>query len=187
MWIYRKDILFSFGNCLIDEDHLEQVDYGFVLGGQAFDRSKEAARLFEEGYISQIVCVGGNVSGTFKVLNLNYTESEVARLHLCKNLKIPKTKVKILPESTSTKEESELILKYCIKNNISSIIVITSKFHTKRVANVFRDKFKSKGIKAIIHGVNSSDYEEEKWWKREEGMLVVNNEYMKILYYFLVY
>ena len=186
-WVVRHDILLIIGNFLIEQDPVEQVEHGFVLGGQAYDRSKEAGRLFEEGYINQIICVGGNVSGTFKVLKLKYTESEVARMHLCKNLRIPKSKVKVLPESTSTKEESELILKYCLNNNISKVVVITSKFHTKRVANVFKNYFKENGVEVLVHGVSSSDYEEEKWWESEQGMLVVNNEYMKLLYYFVVY
>jgi hypothetical protein len=31
------------------------------------------------------------------------------------------------------------------------------------------------------------DYDPERWWDTEEGLLMVNNEYVKLLYYALKY
>ena len=88
---------------------------------------------------------------------------------------------------TATKEESEAILTYCKQHNYSKVIVLSSKFHTRRVGDVFKPLLEDEGIQVIVHGAPSSLYKEAEWWKYESGMIMVNNEYMKHIYYFLKY
>jgi hypothetical protein len=52
---------------------------------------------------------------------------------------------------------------------------------------VFEDKFEKAGIKINFHGAAPIEYNELNWWQNEEGMIMTNNELVKILYYAIKY
>ena len=185
--LFRTTIYGMAGNWLMVQDELEQADAIFLLGGGAFDRVNETVKLVEQGVAKKVICTGSWVSGVLKILKNEYKEAEVSRIGLVDNHGIPSADVDTILSGTSTKEESELILKYCIDHQFKTVIVLSSKFHTRRVSDVFKPLLEAEGIKVIIHGAPSSNYSEDEWWKTESGMIMVNNEYMKHLYYFLKY
>jgi len=187
MGLFRNTILRNVGAGLISVDTLERADAIFLLGGGSFDRGREAAKLFNEKYADYIICTGGQISGTLKSLNLPYTEAMVSKIGMVKNHQIKPESIIALEEGTSTREEAKLILAYCKQRGFLKIIVLSSKFHTRRIINVFKPLFDKNGIDIIVHGAPSSIYKEYEWWKKEEGMIMVNNEYMKHLYYFIKY
>ena len=187
LYLFRAPVLWSLGNFLICEDEVEQVEVLFVLGGGSFDRGNEAARLFKAGFTNQIVCVGENVPPIFKALNLPYSESKVTRINLIKNNKVPRAGIIIIEKGTSTKEEAGYVIQYCLENNIKQAIVLSSKFHTRRVKSIFNPLFEANDIELILRGAPSSNYSEDEWWKTEEGLIMVNNEYVKLVYYFFKY
>ena len=113
-------------------------------------------------------------------------ESELTKLYI-ESLGLSETVTTVIPEGTSTMEESDVILQYLTDNGISSCIIVSSKFHTRRVRRVFKDKLEDEGIQVLITGAPSRSYEEDKWWQSENGLLAVNNEYVKLLYYWLKY
>jgi len=80
-----------------------------------------------------------------------------------------------------------LILKYCIDHDIKKTIILSSKFHTLRVRKVFEPVLEKNGIEVIIRGAPSTKYSEHNWWKKEAGLIMVNNEYVKLVYYFFKY
>ena len=187
LYLFRAPVLWSIGNFLICEDEVKQVEVLFVLGGAPFERGNEAAGLFRAGFANHIVCTGENIPDGYKALALSYSEAEVAKIHLITNNKIPETNVELLEKGTSTKEEAGYIIKYCLENNVSKAIVLSSKFHTRRVKNVFKPIFEANNIELILRGAPSSVYSEDEWWKTEEGLIMLNNEYVKSVYYFFKY
>lgn len=52
---------------------------------------------------------------------------------------------------------------------------------------MFRQRFAGSGINVLVHAVPSSEYDAKLWWRSEEGLLMVNNEYVKALYYAITY
>ena len=184
---FLKNIIFSqIGNYLIDEDSLHVCDAIFVLGGNSFDRGNKAVELFNNKYADKIIGTGKNIPGSFKAINVAYTEAEVTSMHLQK-LGIPTNNCFSYRVGTSTKEEAEAILTMCIDSAYKNIILVTDKFHTHRVKNVFKSDFEKENIDVLVSGAASSLYKESEWWKSEEGLIMVNNEYVKLLYYFIKY
>lgn len=181
-FVFRYNILRSFSNFLIVENDFGYVDSIFVLSGGAFDRGNETAKLFNESRTRRIVCTGANYPPDFKALKLDMLESELTRKNIISQIP-DSSKVKLLKIGTSTLEESDAILAYCKENKIRECIILSSKFHTRRVKNVFTKKFKKEGIKVYIKGAGSSSYSESEWWKSEDGLIALNNEYVKLLYY----
>ena len=185
-FILRYPILRSFASFLIVEDEIEYVAQGFVLSGGAFDRGNKAAELFLDGKIGQFVCTGANQSPDIMALGIDTLESDLTKLQMLK-MGVPSNKIKLIKEGTSTQEESEIILEYALENQLQELVVISSKFHTRRVKQVFVNKFEKEGVTVLIQGASSSSFDEMKWWESEYGLIAINNEYLKQLYYLIKY
>ena len=142
------------------------------------------AQLLNTNKIGKAICTGENQSPDLKAYQQEILESELTQLVILSNTG-DSSKVSLLKKGTSTFEESEAILAYCIANNIQNCAVISSAFHTRRIKYVFSDKFKAKGINVYIYGAPSSIYDEYAWWKSENGLIALNNEYIKYAYYLL--
>ena len=89
--------------------------------------------------------------------------------------------------ATSTYEESEEILAYCINNNLKEISVVSSDFHLHRLGMVFMEKFHEKGILVHFFGTETKDFKAQSWWTFEAGLITTFNEYIKIVYYVFKY
>jgi uncharacterized SAM-binding protein YcdF (DUF218 family) len=185
-YIFRAPLLRSFALLLIKEDTLQQADALFVLSGAGYERGNEAAKIFEKGFIPKIVCTGANLQIEFKVFGIDTLESEVTIANL-KRLQVPDSAIVKIPKGTSTREEAEVILNYCLENHLKKVMVLSSKLHTRRVNKVFRKKFKAAGIALIVRGAPPLSFDENRWWQSEDGMIAVNNEWMKTFYYWWKY
>lgn len=182
--IFRTPLLQGVGNFLVYENPMEPVQAVFVLSGDAWDRGNEAAKLYKDGLTNHIICTGENVPRLFLIAKIEYLESELTKMHLL-SLGIPEDKIILLKKGTSTREESDYILDYCLQNNLKKVAVLSTKFHTRRIKRTFVGKFKKNNIELIIRGAPSTGYDEDYWWHGENGLIFVNNEYIKIMYYWL--
>jgi uncharacterized SAM-binding protein YcdF (DUF218 family) len=182
LFLFRVPILQFIGNRLICEDKMEKVSALFVLSGDPWDRGNEAVRLYKQGWAEKIICTGENIPRLFLIADIQYPESELTRMNIVSQ-GVPSAHVELLSKGTSTKEESDFIIDYCRQRNLKKVGVVSAKFHTKRIKNTFSEKFKEAGLELTIFGAPSSVYEENYWWKNEEGLIFVNNEYIKIMYY----
>ncbi len=186
LYFCRERILTVIGDYLIYENELEEVDALFVLGGGSLHRGDAAVDLYMDGFVKKVYCSSGNYSAELLALGMEYYESEVCRINVIRN-GIPDSNAFAIKAATSTFEEADTILGLCKAQNIRSCIVLSSKFHTRRVKKVFKKRFEEAGIKTIIRGAPSLTYDEDNWWKDEMGLIMVNNEYVKLIYYFLKY
>lgn len=185
-YLMRISILESFAKFLIVEDEFDKVEYAFVLSGNAYDRGIKAAELYHEGKVQTLVCTGANQSGDMKSLGVDTLESDLTELQLLKN-GVPRKDIMKYAIGTSTKEEADFIMEFCIKFDLDEIVIVSSKFHTRRVYQVFDKAFAAKGVEVFIAGASSSGFKELEWWKSEYGLIAVNNEYLKQLYYLIHY
>jgi uncharacterized SAM-binding protein YcdF (DUF218 family) len=186
LFLFRTFLLQLAGNFLIKEDNLQHADAIFVLSGDPYDRGRQAQVLFDDGYAPLIVVTGENISHNLKALGVYYAESDLTK-HFLVNNGIDSTDVIILREGTSTIQEANVILDYAKANSLDKVIVVSSQFHTRRIHNFFHPMFKKENIELIVQGAPSSLYKEQEWWKAEDGLIMVNNEYVKLVYYRLKY
>lgn len=184
-WILKENILRGCAQSLIYETTLKpEYDAIFILGGNAVERGKKASELFQTTHVKQVVCTGEFVAHEFQMLDLNYTEAEFSKFCAVK-FGIPDSAIIVANEGTSTKEEAEFYLKYTLKNNFENVLVVTSKIHTGRAYKIFKKIWHDKPFDII--GAESLNYDVNQWWKSEDGLIAINNEWMKTLYYFWKY
>lgn len=186
VYAFRTPILRSFATFLIREDSLQKADAIFILSGGGYDRGNLAARIFDAGWAPKIVCTGGNEMPELCVFNIDTLESDMARANLLQQ-GIPDSVIVMIRQGTSTKEEAKIIFKYCSVNHLQRIIIVSSRLHTYRVNDVFRKKLKEQGVDLIIRAAPSSRFNELEWWKTEDGLIAINNEWLKTFYYWWKY
>lgn len=185
-YFFRENLLRVCATFLMHTDELQPTEALFVLSGGSYDRGNEAACLFHKGYCKKIICTGANPYIELKVFNIDTLESDMAVANL-KRLQVPDSCIIQLKYGTSTREEFDTIVNYCIKYNLRNVIVLSSLLHTGRVNALFRNKMEAAGIQLILHGAPSSRFNEYRWWQSEDGLIAVNNEWIKTIYYWWMY
>jgi len=190
LFIYRNSILAGIGHFLTVAESSVATSSNqtfFVLGGNGFERGKGAAVLAQEFPNAQFICTGGgDTLNEMRALGLNFTSSDLTRKCMIEN-GVDSLRVTELGVATSTFEESEEILTYCINNNLKEISVVSSDFHIHRMGMVFGDKFQEKGITVHFFGTETKDFKAQSWWTFEAGLITTFNEYIKIVYYVFKY
>jgi len=189
-FIYRNSILAGIGNFLTVAESAAVTPSNqtfFVLGGNGFERGKGAALLSQEFPTAQFVCTGGgDTLNEMRALGLNFTSSDLTRKCMIEQ-GVDSLRVTELGKATSTYEESEEILAYCINNNLKEISVVSSDFHLHRMSMVFGKKFNEKAITVHFFGTETKDFKAQSWWTFEAGLITTFNEYIKIVYYVFKY
>ncbi len=186
LFLFRIPILRGAGNLLIYENELHKTGTLFILSGGAYDRGIEGARLYREGYVKRLVCTGGNEPPDFAVIDSSSKiyESDLTRLELLRQ-GVPDSVIEVIHQGTSTIEEGDILLHYAQTHHLREIMVLSNKFHTRRVKKFIKKKLEKHGVQVIVRGAASQQYQESRWWKSEYGLLAVNNEYVKLFYYLL--
>ena len=190
IFIYRHSIFGGIGHFLTVAESSEVTPSNqtfFVLGGNGYERGKGAAVLAQEFPNAQFICMGGgDTLNEMRAMGMNLTSAQLTRKCMIET-GADSLRVFELGEATSTYEESEEILTYCINHNLKEISVVSSDFHLRRMSMVFGEKFQEKGILVHFFGTETKDFKAESWWTFEAGLITTFNEYIKIVYYVFKY
>ncbi len=183
-WALRHPIARGIGAFLIQEDALAQADALYVLGGSPVERAAEGARLVRAGFAPVAVFTGAPVNEQLAAFGIDSCEAGIgAAIALASGLATDRCV--ILRAGTSTQEEAAAIRGHAASIGADTVIVVTTEFHTRRVSRVMRKALRGTGITAIVRGARSHRYDADRWWASEEGLIMVNNECVKLLYYTL--
>lgn len=186
LFIFRAPILRGLGNWLIEEDTLQKADIIVQLGGNPFERAVKVEELFKKGYAPLIVTTGSNQSVALQALDIHLTEAENSKQGLI-HRGVTDSLIYTLNQGTSTLEEAKALKKFALEKRYKKIILVTAKFHTARVHKYFNREFEGSGITIMVCGAKPLKYQTSTWWKSEEGLLMVFNEYVKSVYYWWNY
>ncbi|HNU57058.1 MAG TPA: YdcF family protein [Flavobacteriales bacterium] len=185
-WYGRYRILHGLGACLIEDDAPTHADAIYVLGGAPFDRGTYAAELLERDVAPIAYATGSNHSSILKAEGRLVTEAELS-CRAAVRAGTPPARILPLTYGTSTFEEAQGVLYHAQRIDADTIVVLTTDFHTRRVGKVFRKRFEGSGIHVLVASAPSTEYDADRWWESEQGLLMVNNELVKSLFYALKY
>lgn len=186
-YLLRVPLLRAVGQFLIRTDARDTYDAAYVLGGSAPERGEAGGRMIRVGKVPVVYCTGEAVHRTLEVMGLPITEAELTRTVALKYAGPDSVKVHTLPKGTSTWEEAEAVIAHAQEHGHAHIAIVTTEFHTRRVGRVFRKHAEGTSVQVHVVAAPSTLYDSERWWESEEGLLMVNNEYVKLLYYVLRY
>ncbi|MBI2524612.1 MAG: YdcF family protein [Candidatus Rokubacteria bacterium] len=171
------------------EDRLERADAIFVFAGGFPARVLAAAELFRNGYGRVLVVDRDTVPPGFERLRALGVEistpSEMER-HVAVQLGVPGGSVEVLPRaSRNTEDGVRQLLTLAEQRNLRTIILVSSKFHTRRIRLMF-DAHSEGKARGIVYGTPYDSFDPQDWWRRRDDVRRVVFEYQKLLNWWLV-
>ena len=177
------------GQWLVVNDELKESDVILVLMGSVYDRILEAADLYEEGYSDRIVLINSYIAAKDIIVDRGlqaYGNTLLSKMAAV-DMGIPEEDIIVLDgNSRSTQDEAMTFREYIKKNKeIDSIIIVTSKFHSRRAKQIFVKSLSSLDRKIEIF-IRPSKYDKSsvgKWWRNREDFEWVVFEYLKLAHF----
>lgn len=173
----------SLGTFLIVEDDMEKADVIVVLGGGDPQRAVVGAQLFKDGIAQKVVTTGAVKPDYADALCGGESFAELGAKLVSIN-GVPPRHIEILTGGESTFEEALYVKNYMNENGYKKAIVVTSIYHTRRTKLVFEKVFEKSDIKIMIKPAFGGKLKPEGWWEREDDIVFVNNEWVKLMIYF---
>jgi uncharacterized SAM-binding protein YcdF (DUF218 family) len=185
----RVPILTRLADFLVATDTpLQKADLIFVLNGDYNTRPFYASDLYKQGLAPQVV-IAQTESSPAERLGLEDNPTQIAvKVMLLKG--IPADKILILNKNgpvTSTFDEAAALRSYIESHNIHSVILLTSLFHTRRARWVFEKELSGLPIRLEVAGAPHIGFNAGNWWNYEDGLICLNNEYIKLFFYWIKY
>jgi uncharacterized SAM-binding protein YcdF (DUF218 family) len=185
---FRARILTGIADYLIVDDRLQPADVIFLLNGDADTRPFRAVELYEQG-LAPVVAIARAENTPVVDLGLVPNDTDIS-LGVMKKLGIPADKILVLPVPggvTSTFDEASALRQYVETNQVHKIILVTSAFHTRRSKWIFERALAGLSFTLEMAAVPYARFDQTNWWKNEAGLITLNNEYIKLVYYLFKY
>lgn len=169
-------------------DQPTQADIIVVLGGAVPWRAMKAAQLFHEGYAPRVMALAGMDSEFFfEALGERLSDAEV-NARILKRRGVPDSAIVTARGARGTYGEAQLFGDYVRRvKSVRSAILVTSGFHARRAKWVFGRVLAADGVRLIAIEAEEPGLRRDEWWRNENGMLAVFNEYLKFAYYIVHY
>jgi uncharacterized SAM-binding protein YcdF (DUF218 family) len=175
------------GRFLQHEDPLQKADAIFVLGGTRAERPLEAIDLYKEGWAPLIVLSPGQLEVSEAVLQTRGIrfprESELMRDAMVQ-LGVPREA--FLPTTgyvDNTAEEANLLRAMVKARHWHRVIVVTSKYHTRRAAFAFRRGLEGTGAVPILRASRYDLSDPARWWRIRADLRFAGSEWLKLIFY----
>jgi uncharacterized SAM-binding protein YcdF (DUF218 family) len=175
------------GHFLILDEPLQPADALIVLAGMRVERWLEAAELYREGLAPAIVLSQGIVEPAETRLRARGIRFP-AQTDLVKDalvqMGIPAPAISTFPQTVdNTAEEALRAREAAERNGWKSLIVVTSKYHTRRSRYAFERELKGTGITVQVRGSRFDEIQPDRWWKSRSDFRSVVSELQKLAAY----
>ena len=177
------------GRMLYHEDAIDKSDVLFVLAGEPARRWLEACDLQREGYAPRIILSAGYRDTAVVALERSGvhipSEGELAQWALLK-LGVPETTVIVMPGfPDNTADEGRLFRNEALEHHWRSVIVVTSRLHTRRAGFAIRRELAGTGIRVLVRASRYDDDNPNVWWTKRRTIRAVLYELPKLIAYSL--
>lgn len=175
-------VFFNIGRWLVAEDPLKKASAIAVLSGRMPSRALEAARIYHEGYASEIWLTRTIEPGaSLQALSVPFTGEEAYDRMVLMRKGVPESAIRVLdPPIVNTADEMLAIGQALGKEKERTVIIVTSKVHTRRVKALWKH-FSSADGQAIVRGVSDDGFDPAHWWANTADALDVVREALGLL------
>jgi uncharacterized SAM-binding protein YcdF (DUF218 family) len=185
---FRSQILTGIANYLIINDRLQPADAIFLLNSEYDTRPFRASELYKQG-LAPVIVIARAQNTSVVDLGLIPNDTEIS-VGVMEKLGVPPEKIIILPFPggvNSTFDEAAALKQYLEATQLQRIILVTSAFHTRRARWIFKKTLAGLPVTIEMAPVPYVGFDQNNWWKDETGLITLNNEYIKLVYYFFTY
>jgi uncharacterized SAM-binding protein YcdF (DUF218 family) len=170
------------GRWLVVENPLEKADAIVVLSGRIPMRAIEAARLYRAGYASQIwLTRPEEPAASLEALGIPYSGEDFFNTRVLTHEGVPLSAIRVLvPPINNTADEVRAIAAELRRENGSTVIVVTTKAHTRRVCRLWHQLARGQGH-AIVRAATGDPFDPAHWWRTTGDALDVVREVLGVL------
>jgi uncharacterized SAM-binding protein YcdF (DUF218 family) len=176
-------LLRQLGTFLVTADALQPAQAIVVFGGHLPFRAIEAASLYREGWAPEIWLTCGAIhveDEALARLGIDRTPEHLYSREVLLRLGVPDKAVRILPERViNTAEEVRVIARHMGSGGGNRIILITSKFHSRRVKTIWSAV--GGGHVAIVRYTKDDPFNATRWWVNTGDAMSVARETFGLL------
>lgn len=166
-------ILWKSGRWLVHSDPFEKVSWGLVLAGESRDceRSDAAIKLYHEGRIDSVIL------SACRIFKTHYQSEYMVDFLVQQG--IPRGKIFEFRQDTySTIEEARALIGQFRYQNLDTVVIITSNYHTARTRRIFR-KLAQGYPQVLVYAADFPTYNPDAWWANRESLKYWFNEWIK--------
>ena len=185
----RRPVLTAIGAFLIVQDAPRPADAIVVLSGSLPDRIMEAVDLYQADLAPRIILTREWPLPGIEALRArggSLPEHHEQNLSIAQQLGVPAAALAVMPTPTaSTVSEAAALIAYLRAQHVHSILLVTSKAHSRRSALIFRHLAGA----ALTITVCPSPYDPfaaDSWWAHRAFVRRVVIEYGKLLNYLCI-
>ncbi|HEY8732706.1 MAG TPA: YdcF family protein [Candidatus Limnocylindria bacterium] len=163
----------AIGHVLDVEDPLVRADAIVALSGDTGARTETAVDLWKRGYAPLIIFAGASEDPTSVSSGELMKRDAVA-------LGVPESAILVEPSSTTTEENARLVAALMKPRGLRSAILVTSPYHQRRAANLFRQAFAPQNLTFTNYPARDPQWDPNTWWLREPARTLTAVELVKL-------
>jgi uncharacterized SAM-binding protein YcdF (DUF218 family) len=173
---------FGVGRWLVVEDPLAKARAIAVLSGRMPVRAIEAAKLYRQGYASEVWLTRSAEPGeSLKALGLAYQGEEAYSARVLIHEGVPAEAIHVLePPIVNTADEVRVLSAALAHEQDRSVILVTSKTHTRRVRLLWR-KLAPPNCRGMVRAAGEDRFDPRHWWRSSGDALEVVREVLGLL------
>ena len=182
-------LLFYGGRYLQHEDPLQKADAIFVLAGTRAERALEGVDLYKQGYAPFIVLSPGRLEDSEVMLRARGirfpSDAELAR-DVMLQLGVPQGAILATNGYVDNTAQEANLLRVMVKaRGWHRVIIVTSKYHTRRAAFAFKRGLEGTGAQALMRASRYDSSDPASWWRRRSDFRFASSEWQKLIAYHL--
>jgi uncharacterized SAM-binding protein YcdF (DUF218 family) len=173
---------FAVGRWLVVEDPLTKSRAIAVLSGSMPLRAMEAAKLYREGYAPEIWLTHSVEPGeTLAAMGIAFAGEDYYNVRILIHEGVPAGAIHVLePPIVNTADEMNVIAAALAQEKERTVIVVTTKAHTRRVRLLWRRLASDRG-RAIVRAASDDPFDPRRWWRNTGDALDVVREVLGLL------
>ena len=186
--VYGPPLLTQAGTYLVTHETPVKADAIVVLSGEVPARAMAAADLFRQGTGMTVFVSPGNISSIWKravhELGVDLPDDSEMNRRVLMRLGVPAAAIQKIDEADGTLGEARALFSIAQRSGFTRILVVTSKYHTRRAGKIFRWVFGDTMSVQVI-GSSYDDFDPARWWDNRLDTYHVIMEYQKMMLFML--
>ena len=191
--VIHGKILAGIGSILVVEDIPPKAEVAVVLntGVDIYPRLIEAANLYRTVKVDKVVINGNRKTDVLRSLeNSGYDPPckwYAEAIGVLTHQKVAKDHIMAISaeDAYDSVSEAKIVGAILINNGISSVVITTSKFHSRRARHIWSEMYRGE-LQIFVAPAKNDPFNPEAWWKNGRQIRWVLSEYGAWLYYYLL-
>ncbi len=189
--VMHEKILTGIGSLLVVQETPADTDATVVLytGVDIYPRLMEAADLYQQGKAAKVVINGNRKTDILRRLEYSGYEPPCKwyseEISVLTHLGVAKDHIIAVSaeDAFDTISEAEIVGEILINNGMSSVIIATSKFHSRRARHIWRSIYGDR-LSVYVAPARDDPFDPAAWWKNGRQIRWVLSEYGAWIYYY---